>query len=208
MILNLVTAPASEPISLEEAKSHLHIDSNSEDTYIATLIAAARAFAEKYTGRAFVSRALRYEVKEFPTRRDYCDPAALYLPIAPVISVESIRYINTDGDEITLDEETYSLIQDDEDPYIVPAHEVEWPTDLRDQVNAVKIEFKAGYSYNEDSSPPEEVTANVPPDIKTALKLLLTDWHNNRANVVVGTITATLPIAVTAMLWNYKRKGF
>ena len=46
MALKLVTAPAMEPMSLDEAKTYLRVEHNDEDEFIAGLIVAARQAAE------------------------------------------------------------------------------------------------------------------------------------------------------------------
>lgn len=42
-------------VSLEEAKQHLRIDTNDDDTYIQGLIAAAEQFVQQTTGKIFDS---------------------------------------------------------------------------------------------------------------------------------------------------------
>lgn len=48
----LIDAPASEPVTLNEAKAHARIRHDRDDAYINTLIAVARRKAEFDTGRA------------------------------------------------------------------------------------------------------------------------------------------------------------
>lgn len=45
-----------EPITLSEAKAHLRITYSDEDSYIETLITAARQYAENYQNRVYVER--------------------------------------------------------------------------------------------------------------------------------------------------------
>ena len=49
MALVLVTPPATQPVSLTEAKLHLRVSDTTEDTLITALIAAARERAEAIT---------------------------------------------------------------------------------------------------------------------------------------------------------------
>ncbi|WP_447896044.1 head-tail connector protein [Vreelandella sp. GE22] len=44
-------------------------------------------------------------------------------------------------------------------------------------------------------------------DITTAMLLLINHWYANREAVIVGSITATLPMAVETLLWPYRRLG-
>ena len=46
----------TEPITLEEAKSHLRIYHNEDDDYITALISVARDYAEKFQNRQLVQK--------------------------------------------------------------------------------------------------------------------------------------------------------
>ena len=64
--LTLVTAPASEPVSLTEAKAHLRLDSADDDSLITALIRSARETAEAHMRRALVSQTWRLSLDRFP----------------------------------------------------------------------------------------------------------------------------------------------
>lgn len=51
----LVTGPSIEPLAVAELREHLRVDIDDEDALIADYIAAARAWAETYTGRALLT---------------------------------------------------------------------------------------------------------------------------------------------------------
>ena len=46
------TPPAVEPVTVAEAKAHLRVDISDDDTYIGTLITAAREWCEEYLDRS------------------------------------------------------------------------------------------------------------------------------------------------------------
>ena len=54
MSWQITVEPATEPITLVEAKAHLRVDFSDEDTYIDTLIVAARRYCEAYCNRVFI----------------------------------------------------------------------------------------------------------------------------------------------------------
>lgn len=83
MRLKLKTAPAKEPTTLDEAKSHLRVDGADDNALIGALITTARQLAERETKRAFITQ----------TWRMYLDKAEgeIEIPKPPLQSVESIR---------------------------------------------------------------------------------------------------------------------
>ena len=89
MKYQITSQPAVEPISLTEAKDHLRIDGTDEDTYLATIITAARKYCEQYCNRAFITQTW----KQYPD--DFSD--GMKLSINPVQSVTSITYYDEDG---------------------------------------------------------------------------------------------------------------
>jgi len=54
MILNRVTQPIGEPITVDEAKAHLRVDGNFEHDYIEALIVAAREHVETVLGMSLM----------------------------------------------------------------------------------------------------------------------------------------------------------
>lgn len=68
-IPSVLASPASEPVSLNEAKLWLRVDNSDEDSLIAELIATARESAEIYTRRSFISQTLQLTLDAFPYAR-------------------------------------------------------------------------------------------------------------------------------------------
>ena len=87
MRLKLKAAPAIEPITLDEAKLHLRVDSADDNALISALITTARQLAERETKRAFITQTLQM----------YLDsaPAEIEIPRSPLQSVEAIRAISS-----------------------------------------------------------------------------------------------------------------
>ena len=52
----ITTEPATEPLTLTEAKEHLRVDGTDEDTLITSIITVARKLCENYTNRAFITQ--------------------------------------------------------------------------------------------------------------------------------------------------------
>lgn len=165
------SAPAAEPVSTAEAKTHLRIDHTDEDTYIGTLVTTARLSLEAMTRRAFVTqtRVARYD----------SFPAVFEHHRSPLQSVSSIAYIDTAGASQTLSASLYSVDTYTEPGRVIPAYGESWPS-TRIVMNAVTETYIAGYG----------AAAAVPENVKHCIKRLLSHWYEFREPMIVGTIVS------------------
>lgn len=162
MPIKVVTAPAALPVTIAEAKAFSRITIDDDDTLLTALITAATAHAEHYTGLRFVTQTLDLYLDSFP---------GLYGTIrvpGPVSSITSIKYIDTDGVEQTMDSADYITDLISNPARITPAVEGEWP-ETRDQVNAVVIRFVQGASVSE-----------CPEDVKTFIKAYVNHVYDGK----------------------------
>lgn len=158
------TAPYAEPISLDEMKLHLRVDITDDDALITSLISAARLYVENYTQRQLIAATWQLFLNEFPPlcnwwnyqsgvgysgrlRRWTDDPYfdSIRLGHAPLISVDSIRYVDTDGVTQTLSTSVYTVDPNTEPARIMLAYGQSWPS-TRAQLNAVTVTYKAGFA--------------------------------------------------------------
>lgn len=169
MALKLITAAAGLAVTLVEAKAHLRVDVADDDTLITAMIMAAAELAEQQTGRALMTQTWELTLDAFPD--------ALELTRTPVQSVTSVIYADAAGVDQTLAGSAYSLdlADDNGHAYVVPAYGTDWPA-TRDQVNAVRVRYVAGYAS----------AAAVPESIKSWIKLAVGSMYTNRESVVVG----------------------
>jgi len=182
----ITTAPATEPITTAEAKTHMRIDISDEDTYIGELITAARVYCEQYTHRAFITQSITYVDDSFPTGD------AIELPVPDLIAVTTLKYYDGDGAQQTWSDSNYI-----EDTFSLPsrvelAYGVSWPS-IRTRFDAVEVIYTAGYG----------AAADVPDAIKHAIKLLVAHWHENRESVVLTGTPKEVPITIDALLAPY-----
>jgi uncharacterized phiE125 gp8 family phage protein len=188
MALVLTAAPAAEPISLAEAKAHLRIDEDDEDTLIASLIAAARMFVERTLGLALVTQGWSYFLDFWP--RSTC----VTLPISPVQAVGAVTLHDTDGGATMVNAEGYAV-----DALSSPARLVfksAPPPVVPRELNAFEIGFTAGYG---------DAASDVPAPIRQALILLVAHWFERREPVVLGLGAQEVPTTVAGLLLPYRR---
>lgn len=191
MALRLITAAATNPVTLTEAKAHLREVDTDNDTLIGSMVSAATKYAEKFLGRALIDQTWELVLDEFPTDED---ELAIKIPLPPLIEVESIKYDDGDGVEQTLDEDLYVVDSASQPGWVVPVST--WPTSINDAVNSVRIRFRAGY-LDTSVSPAEE---NVPDNIKAAILLHVGALFAHRETVVVGQPANLLPFGARQLL--------
>lgn len=139
MSLSVITGPATEPVTLAEAKLHCRVDNYELDGRIAGLILAAREWAQEFTGRRIMSQTLELRLDEFP--------AEIALPVAPVQSITSIKYIAS-GVEATLSSAAYESDLVSPIPRIRLASGYSWPS-VDVAYNAVRVRFVAGHAESD-----------------------------------------------------------
>ncbi len=147
MTARLVTAPTVPAVDLADVKRNLRIDSDdtSFDANLADWIAGVVAHAEHYTGRALMSQAWRVALDAFP---DVID-----LPVAPVLSVATVKYYDSDGVLQTLASTEYTVDTETAPGRIVPAPTKSWPSTQTGRINAVLVDLTAGYGTTSASTP-------------------------------------------------------
>ncbi len=136
MRLQATIPPASEPIDLNEAKAHLRVEHALDDALILSMIASARDYAEKYTGRQIVAATYVVGYRDFPR--------CILLPVSPGLAVQSITYVDSGGIRQTLAASGYQVDDVGDVWEIGPAYNTCWPT-LRCEPNSVRITVTVGY---------------------------------------------------------------
>ena len=194
--LTVVTAPASEPVSLTLAKAHLRIDHDAEDDLITGWIKAARELTESYTGKRWVTQTLRLTLAEWPTDCTSGIYGAIRLPVEPVSAVTLFKHYDAGGTEQTLVADTdYQTWLDHSPPLVCPAIDDTWPDLQSGKVAPIKIEFTAGVAADD-----------VPEQVRTAILLCLGQWDQERAGGRSADLAPnSLPAGVKAqldLLWN------
>lgn len=167
----VTTAPASEPVSTADAKTHLNVSTSLHDSFIANLVSAARVMYENYTGTAVITQTITQVWDKTP----YCE---LELLVSPVSGTPVVSYMDTAGSYQGWDSANYTV--DDTSPLarIVKKSTVNWPT-TGDFPNRWKVVYSAGYAN----------AAAVPEDIVAAILLMVGFLYENREDIPIGDTT-------------------
>lgn len=184
--LQELEAPTEEPVTLADAKLHLRVDGDEENTWIERAIRAAREYCEETQQRAYVSRRFRLSLERWPCGR------TIYLPRPPLQAVEAVSYTRADGTVETLDPSLYVVDAASEPGAIHLAPDASWPTEQLAPGMPIRVEFLAGYG----------TVGDVPERVTQAILLLVGHWYEHRETVLVGAISRSLEFAVEALLWQ------
>lgn len=180
--LKLITGPATEPVTVSELKTHLRIDSTTEDTYLGTLIQTAREDCEQFQNRAYITQTWELTLDgwaKFPIK----------LPRPELISITSVKYYDTADTETTYSTDNYFVDTSSEVGRIGLNYNITLPsTTLRPQ-NAVIIQYIAGFG----------AAADVPQRIKHAILMLCGHYYENRETVSPVDLKQ-IPMGVVSLL--------
>lgn len=186
--LTVIAPPATEPVSLAEAKMHCRVEHDAEDALISSLIQAARELVEETTGRALITRTLEWRVDRWAT--------LLYLPYPPAISVVQISYTDAAGATATLPSTAY-VLRTGVTPAYIRLDAAQRPAVELARDGAIAIRYQAGYGAAE----------NVPMAFRQAILLLVGHWHLNR-EAASSANQSELPLAVSALLAPHRLHWF
>lgn len=183
------TPPDVDPVELPDMKRFARVEIDDDDTLLTTLIKAATISVEAFLHRKLISQSLTI-------RYDNGFPGEIRPIFAPILSVTSVSYIDTDGATQTLVDGTdYETDINSEPARIRPAFDTSWPTP-RNTFNAVTAVVVAGYGTKCD---------DVPEVIRLAIMQAATDMYENRQSeiVTIGGVVVRLSRTVETMLLPY-----
>jgi hypothetical protein len=192
MSLRIKTVPATEPVSLTDAKLFLRVDSTADNDLITTLITTARQIAEDYTLRAFITQTWNLWLDRFPWGRK--EPwwdgvveasqrilnggaSEIIIPRPPLISVTHLKTYNDANTATTYSADNYIVDTTSQPGRLFLENGAVWPTDLR-AAKAIDVEFVCGYG----------AAADVPAAIKHAIMMIMTNLYEKRGDGSGGEI--------------------
>lgn len=204
--LSLVSGPASEPVTLAQAKAHLRVDFTEEDDLIAALITVAREIVENILNRSIYTQTWKLTLDSFPYPTSFETIApdernpyqyilkkfAIYVPQGGVTAIDSIQYLSPSGMR-TVDSSLYRVDTNAKPCRIMPIDGFTWPVVEYTAPGCVEVTFTAG-SYDDTT---------CPQSIRHAMLLLIGHLYASREAVTSENLV-TVPFAVDALLSPYK----
>lgn len=180
--IQIVTPPASEPLTLAEVKEFLRVDHSDDDATLAIFITAARQLCESYTRMALLPTTFEEYFDDFPqytgTFKD-----EIRLSRSPVSAVTYVKYIDGNETTITANAADYKIDTISRPARISPDNG--W-FGTYETINAVFVRYVAGFAD----------AASVPAPLKHGMMLVIGDMYENRTDSVKRLPTAS------EYLWN------
>lgn len=166
--MNLVRTafPTTWVVDLPAVQAHVRSTETADNPYLTKLIARAQCTIEDRYGIAFTVSTFRLTLDEFPTAMG----GRILIPRPPIKTLSEVKYIGSDGVEVTMTAADYQLDADASPARLYPPVSESWPTTQADVPAAVKITFDAGV---EDPS-------TLDPRIEQAILVLIGYWYENR----------------------------
>lgn len=183
--------PTKEPLSISQATEHLRVTGSADDAYIYGLIVAARQKVEDDTSRCLLTQTWLQYFDEFP------DGGEIELAFAPLQSVTSVTYKDSDGDSNTFAAADYDADIVAEPGVVRLGYNEVWPTDVLYPTNPITVTAIFGYA---DAS-------EIPAALLHAMKLLLTHWYENR-EIVAPVKLMSIPLGYDALIAPYRLRWF
>jgi len=200
--LRVVTQPTGEQITLDQARTHLRLDTygsplaHPDDDIIETVyIPAAREMCEMLSGRAMAPTVYELGLGAFPAGCARYPFGGIDLRIGPVSAITAVEYTDAAGATVALVEGTdYQTDRWTEPGYVYPEYNTSWPT-ARAASNAVRVRFMSGYEL--PAASPQDVP--LPNMYRMAMLLLLGHFYENREETS-AVVLSTIPMGVRALL--------
>lgn len=175
-------APAAEPVTVAEAKTHCRVDTSADDAYIGTLITAAREYIEETLDISMITQTWEARYDVFPLWE-------IILPRPPMAAgTVTVIYRDEAGQMQTVTSASGAFQVDSNivPGRIYPLYDSVWPA-VRGDENSVTVRWNAGYGAT---------GASVPAILKQAILLLVAHWYEMRQPVQAG-YSQVLPVPHT-----------
>ncbi|MEO8531241.1 MAG: head-tail connector protein [Deltaproteobacteria bacterium] len=189
MLIELTTVP-NIALPVTDFREHLRLgsgfaDDGLQNSVLESFLKAAISAIEGRTGKALLQRQFLWSISAWR------DGAVQVLPIAPVVSLISLKVLDRTGAETVVPVDQYRLVKDGQRPKLV-ATSLVLPT--IPFAGSAEMTFEAGFGATWD---------DLPADLGQAVMLLAAHYYDNR-NAVSENGAIGIPFGVGALIERYR----
>lgn len=209
--LKVISTSAVPVLSIEEIKRHCKVVSTGDDLVLGELALSSLASAEKYLNKHLLETTIELQQDDFEygsgfTYSNYATAFLnslsqdkergvrfIQLKRQPIISITSVKFTDTDGNETTVDNGDYYL---DNSGRVVFLSSLD-ASYLR-QLAGIKVTYKCGYGTK---------SSDIPIEIKIAIKNHIFFMYNAISIKAVGKQSSdpfTMPLGIMGVYDKYR----
>ena len=187
--IKVITPSTVLPVTLDEAKLHLKVDTGTtEDALITGLIYAAQEFVENYCRTRLTTTVEELYLDQFPF--EY----SVNMSKWPISAITSVNYLDVNGVAQVLDSTAWRPDIVSKPGRVCLEYARYWPI-VRWVDNAVWVRYSVGFGAT---------AATIPYGLKQALLLLVGHLYQNRSDVLINTHVENLPNGAKWIMDQYR----
>lgn len=180
-----------QAVTRDQVKAQARIDGDHDDAQVDRLIAAALSHVERFIGRPLLAATFEGVLDRFPR-------AEIEIPVAPVLGVDELAYVDRTGQLQIVPAAGYTVDGYGERGWIVPHQGVAWPSPMA-TINAVRVRWTAGFGATPEA---------VPASLIEAVIQLAAWWYDQRDAAILDGSVREAPFGVAELLREYRGWSF
>ncbi|HUL88440.1 MAG TPA: head-tail connector protein [Pseudolabrys sp.] len=181
----LLTEPAVEPLSVEEAKTFLRVEHSDDDEVIRALVAGARMHVEAQARIALVTQRWRLTFDRWPHH------GRIAVKPGPLRSLDAVRVYDLQGHPQSVDTQAFVPDFGASTLAFMP-----WMLSVPGRIAAgIELDVTIGFG---------DAATDVPEPLRQALRLLVAHWYENRGLVGAANESLVLPASLAALIAPYR----
>ncbi len=179
----LLAGPASEPLSVDDVRAWLKLETRDEDALLSAMIKAARSAVEQATRRALILQSWRLRLPRWPQEGE------VRLPISPILAIDAVRRFDAAGNAVLVDLGAFNW----------SGSHLSLRRDSGVQGSlcfAVEIDVKAGYGAN---------ASDVPEALRQGMRMLIAHWYAHRFEGLHEASVTHFPAGIAGLIMPYRQ---
>lgn len=188
MSVIVIEAATTYPVSEAEATAYARAPENGDDAeQIGMAMKAATEFVQKHTNLTLQPTTFEERFCAWP----FYAGVPRYLGIiplsrVPVRDVEAVKYLDTDGNEQTVDEANWYWRRTSEGAEIRFKNNYSFPTVYDDDPEPLRVTYSAGYDDPTASGSGDDPNLALPETSRLVVLMLTSHWYEHREAAMAG----------------------